>query len=174
MGALAAGLIRSLMYLPEFVATPVNIQMQLQHILTLFHSIVATNNLKAALEFKKLILLMGERGQLRWEPEFSPLLQLMQINYLASVRVSPGNFSTQYDSTTKFSKQKSDTKPAPRDSDGGKRFKDAKETFCMAFQDGACPHLATHESKQHFCCFCWGMRSQKLSHVAVQMIPVND
>ena len=51
-GALAAGMIRSIMYLPEFSAVPTNIQMQLQHLSTLFHSIVATNNLKAALEFQ--------------------------------------------------------------------------------------------------------------------------
>ena len=64
--------------------------MQLQHMSTLFHSIVGTNNLKSALEFQKSVLLMLERRQLRWEPQFSPLLQSMQISFLATVQLTSG------------------------------------------------------------------------------------
>ena len=159
VGALAAGMIRSLMYLPEFASAPVNIQMQHQHMSNLFHSIVATNNLQAALEFEKSILLMVERGQLRWEPEFAPLLQSMQINYLASVRANPS--SSQLDSA-KGAKKGEDT----QEQDKNRRFKEARDTFCSAYQDGSCPHAGHHDSKQHFCKFCWGMRSQKLGHVS--------
>ena len=41
VGALAAGMVRSLLYLPEFTFIPTSMQMQLQNMSTLFHSIVA-------------------------------------------------------------------------------------------------------------------------------------
>ena len=156
-GALAAGMVRSIMYLPEFSSVPTNVQMQLQHMSTLFHSIVATNNLKSALEFQKSILLMLERGQLRWEPQFSPLLQSMQINYLATVRQTPSATGHPPDMKTKTGRSK--------DPDMDKRWKEA-DLFCVPYQSGSCPQSADHDKKRHLCRFCYAMRNQKLAHVA--------
>ena len=89
VGALAAGMVRSLLYLPEFASIPTNIQMQLQHMSILFDSIVVTNNLKAALEFQKSILLMLERGQLQWEPQFAPSCSSCRLSTWQQTARSP-------------------------------------------------------------------------------------
>ena len=159
-GALAAGMVRSIMYLPEFASVPTNIQMQIQHMSTLFHSIVATNNLKSALEFQKSILLMLERGQLRWEPQFSPLLQSMQINFLATVRQAAANLPHVPDTKAKVQTSKS------KDPEMDRRWKEARETFCAPYQTGACQSVADHDKKKHLCNYCYGMRNLRLSHVA--------
>ena len=155
-------MIRSLLYLPEFSSIPTSLQMQLQHISTLFHSIVATNNLKSALEFQKSILLMLERGQLQWEPQFAPLLQSMQINYLATVRQVPPGSTTPSDTKVKAQSSRS------RDPDMEKRWKEVGDTFCAPFQDGKCSLPADHDRKKHLCKFCFAMRSLKLPHTAAQ------
>ena len=159
VGALAAGMVRSLLYLPEFASIPTCLQMQLQHMSTLFHSIVATNNLKAALEFQKSILLMLERGQLQWEPQFAPLLQSMQINYLATVRQVSAVGSTLPDA-----KAKSQTTRA-RDPDMEKRWKEVTDSFCLLYQEGKCTQSADHDKKKHLCKFCFAMRNLKQAHM---------
>ena len=154
-------MVRSLLYLPEFTSIPTSLQMQLQHISTLFHSIVATGNLKSALEFQKSILLMLERGQLQWEPQFAPLLQSMQINYLATVRQvsSPG-------SNLSDSKTKAQQSTRSRDTDMEQRWKEVSNSFCLPYQDGKCSQPSDHDRKKHLCKFCFAMRNQKLVHVA--------
>ena len=151
-------MVRSLLYLPEFASIPTSIQMQLQHMSTLFHSIVATNNLKAALEFQKSILLMLERGQLQWEPQFAPLLQSMQINYLATVRQVSSAGSNPLDTKPKSQTTRS------KDPDVEKRWKEVTDSFCSLYQDGKCTHAADHDKKKHLCKFCYAVRNLRLAH----------
>ena len=162
VGALAAGMVRALMYLPDFASTPTNIQMQLQNMSILFHSIVATNNLKSALEFQKSILLMLERGQLQWQPQFAPLLQSMQINYLASIRQVPTMTTSSSNVKPESQSRKS------KDPEMGKRWKEIENTFCSPYQDGKCSLPAGHDKKKHFCKFCFAMRKSKLTHIPSQ------
>ena len=155
--ALAAGMVRSLMYQQEFATLPPAFQMQVQHMSTLFHSLVASDNLQAVLEFNKSVLFMLERGQLRWSPEFAPLLQSMQIQYLANLRPSLAPYSS---SGKKAEKPDNANKDTERD----KRFAEVRNTFCAAFQRGECAESGDHGGKFHLCKFCFGMRSQRQPH----------
>ena len=77
---------------------------------------------------------MLERGQLRWEPQFSPLLQSMQINYLATVRQS--SQAPNHPPETKAKSGKA------RDPDMDRRWKEADSSFCVPYQTGACQQPA--------------------------------
>ena len=156
--ALAAGMIRSLMYQPEFSALPDTFQMQIQHMSTIFHALVASENLPAILEFQKSILFMLERGQLRWSPEFSPLLQSMQIKFLANLRQTSSSTSD-----LSLGARKSDKKTT-KNSEMAKRFDETKATFCSAYQKNECQETGDHNSKKHLCMFCYGMRNQRQAH----------
>jgi hypothetical protein len=147
--ALAAGCLAMLFPTPEFQQTPEPIQVYLEHLSVLFHSLAFSDNLQAVLDYHASVLRLVESGSLTWSRSHSGLLDSLRVNFLALLRSSK---QTTGPAAPKTAKPK-DTKRA-----------EASKICCSDFGSGKCSKAADHDAVRHICWACFVYRGTEALH----------
>jgi hypothetical protein len=141
--ALAAGCIAMLFPTPEFKQVPEPIQVYLEHLSVLFHSLAFSDNLPAVLDYHASVLRLMESGSLGWSRHHAGLLDGLRVNFLALLRSSQPPPATT-------------TNKNPRTEE---RRTEANKICCRDFGAGKCLKTADHDGVKHICFPCYVHRA---------------
>ena len=154
--ALAAGCLAMLFPTPEFQQTPEPVQVYLEHLSVLFHSLAYSGNLKAVLDYHASVLRLVEAGSLTWSRAHTSLLDGLRVNFLALLRSSPAQPATS--AATPAASAKSAKDKASRDK--------ASLIVCSDFSNGKCPKTGDHDAVRHICWSCLAYRDSEALHAS--------
>ena len=159
--ALAAGCLAMLFPSPEFLQTPEPIQVYLEHLSVLFHSLAFSGNLKAVLDYHASVLRLVEAGNLTWSRAQAGLLDGLRVNFLALLRSSPGRASQGAAGQNTTAPLKVD-----KHAEGKKKASRIACGLFNAAEKSSCPQKADHDAVRHICWSCVAFRGIEAAHAS--------
>jgi hypothetical protein len=158
--ALAAGAIAMLFPTSEFQSqTCEPVQVYLEHLSILFHSLSLSNNLPAVLEYHRSVLQLIESGCLTWSRAYTSTFQGLRMNFLATLRnVAPAGGAGGHSNAAKASKAPKETEETK------KRKEEALKIVCQEFSYGRCTKSGPHDGLKHVCLDCVWRRQKEEPH----------
>ena len=137
---------------------PEQIQVYLEHLSTLFHSLAYSGNLQAVLDYHASILRMVEADKVHWSRSEGLLLDSIRVNFLATLRATPAA-----PAAAKATKKED----APNNSKRQQNRARANKITCDDYNTTAgstCKKPGDHDSVRHVCWACVVYRDKEAPH----------